>query len=65
MIEFHHPLMDTAEYIELFQLAKKEKPNVYDYFIQVACIDYLQNIKSDIKLDSNTSNEVQEEHYTQ
>lgn len=48
----HCDIMDTTEYQTLYKNAKLAYPNEYDYFIQLACIDYLsreaeQNIKSD------------------
>jgi hypothetical protein len=59
--------METPEYRELFDSAKKEYPDEYEYIIHLACLSHFQetaNIICDVIIDSNTSNEVQEVHTT-
>jgi hypothetical protein len=54
-MEFQCPVMETEEYKELYKNAKEAYPDLSDYLIQLACINYFsetQNIKSDINIDS-------------
>jgi len=55
------PLMETPEYKELYQNGKAAFPDMDEYFLQVACLSYLQ--EQGIKYTSNIEviNEVQKE----
>jgi hypothetical protein len=60
-MELKSDLMDAPEYKELFKNAKLAYPNEYDYILHLSCIRYFmdnQNIKSDINIDSNTTDEI-------
>lgn len=59
---FDYDIMETPEYRELFNNAKKEYPDEYEYIIHLACLShFLETVNkiSGVIIDSNTSNEVQ------
>lgn len=60
----YSPVMETLEYKNLFANAKLAYPHLDEYFIQVACLAYLndQGIKSSNNVVVTTEhNEIQEE----
>lgn len=67
-MEFCHPLMETDEYKELFKAAKEQYPDEYEYFLSLACIGHLLEVrectsnilKSDVIIDNK--DEIQEKH---
>ena len=67
MSSSNYDIMDTHEYRELFKNAKIHYPDEYEYIIHIACLSHFKetsNIISDVIIDSNTSNEIQEVHTT-
>lgn len=71
-MEFSHPLMDTEEYKELFKQAKQAYPFEYDYFLHIACIAHLVEVKKEEEEESydiiksdviiETQDEIQEKY---
>jgi hypothetical protein len=55
------PMMDTPEYKELYQNAKIAFPNMEEYFLQIACLSYLQDQNIISTSNIEVINEVQEE----
>ena len=54
-------MMDTPEYKELYQNAKIAFPNMEEYFLQIACLSYLQDQNIISTSNIEVINEVQEE----
>lgn len=60
-MEIKSDLMDSEEYKQLFKNAKIAYPDEYEYIIHLSCIRHfmdMENIKSDVNIDSNTTDEV-------